>query len=550
MLITSSRRRRALSVLTASMAVLAASLLTGPSARADDANTLTVVGTSDVFDSHLVQDVIKPRFEAAYPQYTLDYVSQGTGAAIAYAKAGSASAMIVHAASLENGFVGDGYSTEQYGRAIFWGDYVLLGPANDPAGVLTTSSHDIATAFEKIATAGAAGTANFVSRGGTPGTTVQEHAIWALTNGVGKCDVSTTNGGGQSPSTTTGSCANPISYPSWYRVTGATQGPNILNADVCNYSPAQGECYTLTDRGTFNYLQATNQIQNLKIVTRDNATSARGGQALLVNSFHAYGVNPAKFTGNSNVQLNPTAAGRFLTWITSPAAQTAIGKYLNGAADPPFLPSAAPAVTSTSLPRTVAVGRPISVSGTVSNVVPGTPKLSSAVVRLKAVRASSLANVPVTVATARTDSAGRYVLRYTPSVNMAYYVTTDAISKVEVSTLSPVFGDLLNASSKALGGVGVQSTIRVARATHRGHSVRLRGSVGPRAAGSGARLVVYAAKGRRPLAYKTIRVLPAGTSTFSTKLRFPRGTWRYQVRYVNARVVDSATTGVRTVRIR
>ena len=47
-----------------------------------------------------------------------------------------------------------------------------------------SSSENIVQAFQKIAAAGANDHANFVSRGGTPGTTVQEHAIWALTTRV------------------------------------------------------------------------------------------------------------------------------------------------------------------------------------------------------------------------------------------------------------------------------------------------------------------------------------------------------------------------------
>ena len=105
----------------------------------------------------------------------------------------------MHAASLENQFVGSGFSVEPFGRAIFWGDYVLAGPASDPAGVLNGSTHDIVGAFQKIAAAGAAGQANFVSRGNTAGTPVQEHAIWALTSGVQTCNVSAANGGGVAP---------------------------------------------------------------------------------------------------------------------------------------------------------------------------------------------------------------------------------------------------------------------------------------------------------------------------------------------------------------
>jgi tungstate transport system substrate-binding protein len=265
-----ARRRVALRVTVLAavlgLAVPALAVSRGP-AQAGHASTLTVVGTSDVFDANLVQSVLKPGFEAAHPQYKLNYVSKGTGAAIAFAEAGTASALLVHAASLENQFVAQGYSAEQYGRAIFWGDYVLIGPSSDPAGVLTNAPHDIVAAFQRVAAAGAAGTANFVSRGGTPGTTVREHAIWALTSGVTTCTVSDANGAGTSPSTTTGACPSNTSFPSWYHATGLTQGPNIVNGDACNYSG--GSCYLFTDRGTFTYLQSTGAIgNNLKVLTR------------------------------------------------------------------------------------------------------------------------------------------------------------------------------------------------------------------------------------------------------------------------------------------
>jgi hypothetical protein len=97
--------------------------------------TLTVVGTSDVSDSGLIPNLVKPEFQAAYPQYTLNYVGSATGVAIQSAESGngSPSALIVHAASLENQFVGGGYSYKnQYGNAIFTNDFVLAGPNGDP----------------------------------------------------------------------------------------------------------------------------------------------------------------------------------------------------------------------------------------------------------------------------------------------------------------------------------------------------------------------------------------------------------------------------------
>ena len=59
-------RRGAVAVAVA----VAAVALTPVSSQADTSSTVTVVGTSDVFDSNLIQSVIKPDFEAAFPQYT------------------------------------------------------------------------------------------------------------------------------------------------------------------------------------------------------------------------------------------------------------------------------------------------------------------------------------------------------------------------------------------------------------------------------------------------------------------------------------------------
>jgi tungstate transport system substrate-binding protein len=98
-----------ITLVAAASVVLAATLTPGTS-RADDSTTVTVVGTSDVVDSNLVNAVLMPDFEKAYPQYTLKYVSQGTGQAINTAESGAASAVLVHAAPLEASFVRGGYS--------------------------------------------------------------------------------------------------------------------------------------------------------------------------------------------------------------------------------------------------------------------------------------------------------------------------------------------------------------------------------------------------------------------------------------------------------
>jgi tungstate transport system substrate-binding protein len=558
-----SRRRHA-SITTrrvalAAIATVAAVTLTPATSHADTSSTITVVGTSDVFDSDLIQNVIKPDFEAANPQYTLNYVSLGTGAAITYAESGTASALLVHAASLENQFVapltGTTFSDEQFGRAIFYGDYVLLGPASDPAGVMsgTSPSHDIVTAFQKIATAGAGGTADFVSRANTSGTSVEEHAIWALTSGVPNlCDIAAgPNGGGKVPSTATGPCSGgtvgTIPAPAWYHQTGLTQGPNVVAADACDFGHGN-DCYTLTDRATFQFLQSEGALSNLQVVTNHNAASAVGGANLLVNSFHAYAVNPAAFT-SPNVHINLPGAIAFLNWLTSPGGQAEIGAYqANDPGGASFIPDAAPAITASKLPTTVKSGAKLTVKGTLRNVVPGTPPLIAVPITLtaKTVSGSSV------VATGHTTATGAYTLTYTPKVNASYTVSSAPLAQIEIPTpvLTPQYGDLLQAASKSLGKTKVAGAVVIKKITADKGVVRISGTLAPAVSGSGAVLSIHAAHSGQALKFVSERRLKNGAKTFTVTVKLARGfTWRVSVKYVNAGRIVAGSSAARSVHV-
>src|SRR5262249_31878005 len=187
-------------------------------------------------------------------------------------------AVLTHAPTQEDDFVKAGSSFEPFGRAIFYSDYVILGPTSDPAGVFTGAAHDAAKAFELIAAAGDQGKADFVSRGDNSGTNTQEKIIWALTN-VGR-NAKDEPGSGASGN------------PSWYHKAGLGQAATVQLTSQCPFS--SHNCYEMTDRGTYNRLVNLKTVTNLKIVADKNTPKARGGENLLVNSFHAYAVNPAK----------------------------------------------------------------------------------------------------------------------------------------------------------------------------------------------------------------------------------------------------------------
>ena len=539
--------RRVLAAAAALASALTLATLAPAPALADSGNTLNVVGTSDVSDSNLFAAVLKPGFEKAYPQYQVTYQGNATQQAMNYAKTGQFGALIVHAPSLENQFVAEHYSVEPYGRAIFWGDFVLLGPASDPAGIMTNGqvASDPAAAFAKLAAAGEAGKASFIARETGSGTDVASHAIWAATTGVSTCTVAAADGGGTMPSTSTGACdTSSPTYPSWYHVTGAKQAANIQQADVCASSvSANGDdCYVFTDRGTYQYLKSTNALSSLQIVVR-------GSSQLLVNSFHAYAINPAAISTGSSINQN--AAQAFLAWITSPAAQQAIGQYLNDGSDAPFLPDAAPTLTATSaLPAQVKAGKAFSVTGTLKNVVPGTPALAHQQVSLKAVPVADPSAPPLTVATGTTDGQGRFSISYKPTEAATYSLATGSITQIENASLSPTFGDLLQPATLPLSGtVKVTGAVTLAKAVVRHRKVVLSGTIAPRAA-AGAQVVLYAGHpGRKLKPVKTGKVA-LRASAFRLAAHLKRGTWRVKVVYVNGQSSTQATSKTKKVTVR
>src|SRR6478672_12724740 len=447
----------------------AAALMFAPAlASADTGSSLTVVGTSDVSDSGLIPNFLQPQFQQQFPQFTFKYVGSATGAAIQSAMNGTGgpSALIVHAASLENQFVANGFSlNNQFGNAIWTNDFVFAGSTADPAGVGANAANNVAEAFADVATAGAAGKAVFFSRGGTnnaSGTTVEEHTLWALLGSSGLapaglvlCNVSAADGGGATPIKSTvqatsgqpcpdGGSVSQADAPSWYFINGGNQAANVVATNACTAGGGNGNnCYSLTDRGTFDYLASgtdpAGNVPNLKIVTRDNSASAPGGANELINYFHVYIISPSK----PGETVNVTAAQDFVNFLTSTAVQGELKNYLANTGDPggpPFVADASPHLTVKGLPKTYHAGKPLTVSGQVTNAQPGFPAPSGATVTLSQI----VAGVPVNLATAKTNAGGNYSIRVSPTSSGSYEVSTGQISQVEIPTLSPVYGDILS----------------------------------------------------------------------------------------------------------
>jgi tungstate transport system substrate-binding protein len=569
--VTISRRQRGparrLLAVPGLLLLAAAIMLLAPSlASADTSSTLTVVGTSDVSDSGLIPNVIQPGFQAANPQYTFKYIGTATGTAISDAESGSvgASALIVHAESLENQFVAGGFSQEQYGRALFTNDFVLAGPTADPAGVAANGAHNVAQAFADVAAAGIAGKATFVSRGGTPGTTVEEHQIWALVStsslaptGLALCPVSAANGGGETPVAPGTACPaggalpTKAQLPAWYVATGLTQGPNVVAANACTGFPSGANtCYVLTDRGTYDYLASgtdpAGSIPGLSIVTRDNSATAPGGAFELINYFHGYIINPSK----PGQAVNLAAAQAFLNYLTSPTVQAQVAAYLAHTSDPggaPFKPTASPLITQTGITATYKAGKPATVTGTVTNAEPGYPALSGVPVTIEQVAGA----VPSPVATGTTTATGAYRVRFTPPANGSYEVTTGQIAKIENATLNPVFGDLLTPGSSSPVTVTVDSALTGLRARSIGSQAVVIGSVAPGTGHVKGTVTLFA---RKPGAKKyrkltTVR-LSSTDGNFATVVKLAAAKWQLQAKYQDPKQVVASKPRTTTVTVR
>ena len=543
-------------------------LLVAPSfARADTSSTLTVVGTSDVSDSGLIPNVIQPQFNQAFSQFTFKYVGSATGAAIQAAQNGTGgpSALIVHAPSLENQFVANGFSfNNQFGNAIFTNDFVLAGPNGDPAGVSANAAHNIAQAYADIATAGNNGTATYLSRGGTTtasGTTVEEHTLWALVNSSGLqpsslvlCAVSAADGGGMTPikssvqATSGQPCpdsgtVNSTDAPSWYVINNVNQAASVIATNACNgFSSGPNTCYVLTDRGTFDYLASgtdpAGTIPNLKILTRDNDASAPGGANELINYFHVYIINPTK----PGETVNLTAAQDFVSFLTSQAFQSQLKNYLPTAdpGGPPFKADASPNLTASGFTKNYNAKKPMTVKGTLVNAEPGFPVLSGETVNVQQI----VGGQPLTVASGKTNSTGAYSIEFTPGSTGSYEVSTGAISKVEISTLNPVYGDILSPASTAATAVTVHSALKNFSVKSQGGKALVLGKVSPGTGHVKGTVAVFARAVGKKGAFRKVATQRLGATQGNFAISVPRapGSWNVKVKFTDPMQVVAASS--------
>jgi tungstate transport system substrate-binding protein len=487
------------------------------------ASDVRVEGTTDTTDSGLIQDVIQPGFEAAFPQYTLKYHATGTGAALTNARAGQADAVLTHAPSSEAQFVSDGFSLEPFGRATFFNDYILIGHNADPASVAGNDPHDAVSAMEAIAAA--AGNATWISRGDNSGTHVQEGVMWCMTSGVpvhslgsGRCEPDDGSGG----------------IPSWYKKTGVGQAQSVQVTAECNFPPASADsCYSMTDRGTYDNLQSQGAISGMKIVAEKNTPNARGGENLLINPFHVYAVNPNNpaFAGKG-INFNTDGALAFMDYLTSPDLQQRLLSYPS-TANPRFIPDATPQVQVNSVPDSIGAGDSVNVNAKLINKLPGAGPVQGAATLLQfagGINNSVFGPLDPTfgdVASATTDGAG----------NVALSAKPERSGTLRLSI--PRFQDL-TATTVDVGSTRVRASVDLQSASVTPTGVRLQGRLAPTGGRRSATLnVVGQASGITPTTVQSLN-LPDSSDSFDTTVPLGAGTWTLKMVYSDPTAVEGA----------
>jgi len=232
---------------------------------------IVVQSTTSTQNSGLL-DAILPLFTHAYG-IEVRVVAVGTGQAIRNASNGDGDVLLVHAKSAEEKFIADGFGVQRFD--LMYNDFVLVGPANDPANV--KDQNDIIGALKTIAQ----NRSLFASRGDDSGTHKAELALWdeAL------IDATTDSG-------------------KWYRETGSGMGATL------NVGITLG-AYVLTDRASWI---AFGQKSSHKIVFE--------GDRRLFNQYGVILVNPEK---HANVKAS--TGQLFIDWLLSPEGQKAISEF-------------------------------------------------------------------------------------------------------------------------------------------------------------------------------------------------------------------------------
>lgn len=192
------------------------------------------------------------------------HVGAGTSAALKIATKGQIDLVMAHAKSVEEKFVADGFGTERI--PLMYNDFVIVGPADDPAGIKGEKS--VAVALKKIMDK----QVKFISRGDKSGTNVSEMLLWEQAGLKPQGD--------------------------WYVIYEKGSEGNVATLKFTDSQNA----YTFIDRAT--YLSLKDSLKVGIVVEGDEA---------MLNFISLIPVNPAKFPN-----VNHSDTMKFVNWLTSP----------------------------------------------------------------------------------------------------------------------------------------------------------------------------------------------------------------------------------------
>ena len=245
---------------------------------------LILATTTSTQDSGLL-DVLIPVFETE-TGYTVQTVAVGSGQAMKMGEEGNADVLLVHAPASEVAFMEDGFGKDR--ALIMHNDFIIVGPANDPAAI---KGRSIVDALKLINDEGA----DFVSRGDDSGTHKAELNLWK------KAELDPKG-----------------AAPAWYLESGQGMGATLTIA-------SEKSAYTLTDRATYLANKANMQLEIL----------VEGDRALL-NVYHVITVNSDKWP-----KANYDGAIAFLKFMTEPSTQEIIARFgVDKYGQPLFYPDA------------------------------------------------------------------------------------------------------------------------------------------------------------------------------------------------------------------
>lgn len=240
-------------------------------ANATHAQNIVMASTTSTEQSGLFAHLL-PEFKKA-SGIDVKVVALGTGQALDMGRRGDADILFVHDQVAEEKMVTDGFALKRF--AVMYNDFVLVGPASDPA---KTKGKDIVDALKKVAASSAA----FISRGDKSGTHAAELRYWKT---AGVIDA---KGAG-------------------YKECGCGMGPALNIASSSN-------SYVLTDRGTW-----------LAFKNRGDLAVLVQGDTQLFNQYGVMVVHPAK-----HPHVKQADAQKFVDWVISASGQATISSYKIG----------------------------------------------------------------------------------------------------------------------------------------------------------------------------------------------------------------------------